>query len=102
MAWVASRLGGVLQAALSINGIINGRMVALFTHGYLFPWINSYASFHFRVCIFTINEFFKALGPVCYVDLHAPFGYTLEAQIIHLSIRKNSISQLAVVATMVG
>nr|XP_002131513.1 sodium-coupled monocarboxylate transporter 1 [Ciona intestinalis] len=44
MSALASNLGGVLNAALSINGMISGPMVALFTMGWAFPWINSWGA----------------------------------------------------------
>jgi len=44
MAYVASQLGGVLQAALSISGIVGGPVVAVFTLALIFPFANSYVS----------------------------------------------------------
>uniref|UniRef100_H2YSY2 Sodium-coupled monocarboxylate transporter 2 n=1 Tax=Ciona savignyi TaxID=51511 RepID=H2YSY2_CIOSA len=44
MSALAANLGGVLNAALSINGMISGPMVALFTMGWAFPWINSWGA----------------------------------------------------------
>ena len=44
MAVLASQLGGLVQAALSVNGLVGGAMVGLFTLGMLLPWCNSVVS----------------------------------------------------------
>ncbi|KAI1890158.1 hypothetical protein AGOR_G00170790 [Albula goreensis] len=41
MAVVASFMGGIVQAALSIHGMCGGPMLGLFSLGILFPWTNS-------------------------------------------------------------
>ena len=44
MAYVASELGGVLEAALSILGLVGGPLLGLFTLAILFPFSNSIVS----------------------------------------------------------
>ena len=44
MAYVASQLGEVLEAALSIQGMVGGPLVAIFTLAILFPFANSFVS----------------------------------------------------------
>ena len=44
MAYVASQLGEVLEAALSLQGMVGGPIVAVFTLAAFFPFANSYVS----------------------------------------------------------
>jgi len=44
MAYLASQLGGVLDAALSILGLVGGPFLGLFTLGFTFPFVNSWVS----------------------------------------------------------
>ena len=44
MAYLVSELGDVLQAALSLAGMMNGPLVGLFTLGLMFPFTNSLVS----------------------------------------------------------
>lgn len=45
LSYVASKLGGVLQAALGLFGMIGGPVLGLFTLGIMYPWANHVGAF---------------------------------------------------------
>ncbi|XP_025084658.1 sodium-coupled monocarboxylate transporter 1-like [Pomacea canaliculata] len=45
MTYVASKLGGILQAALALFGMLGCPMLGLFTLGVFFPWANTWGAY---------------------------------------------------------
>ncbi|KAM9301938.1 sodium-coupled monocarboxylate transporter 2-like [Gastrophryne carolinensis] len=68
MAVVASFMGGVVQAALSIHGMCGGPMLGLFTLGILFPWTNWKGALGGMLTGFTMS-FWVAIGAFIYPPL---------------------------------
>ncbi|KAG8438219.1 hypothetical protein GDO86_008781 [Hymenochirus boettgeri] len=65
MAVVASLMGGVVQAALSILGMCGGPMLGLFTLGIVFPWTNWKGAFGGLMAGITLS-FWVAIGGFVY------------------------------------
>ncbi|KAI8519106.1 Sodium-coupled monocarboxylate transporter 1 [Branchiostoma belcheri] len=65
MAYVSSFLGGILQAALSIFGMIGGPLLGLFTLGILFPWANVWGTYAGTAVSFLI-VFWVGIGAQVY------------------------------------
>ncbi|XP_036356759.1 sodium-coupled monocarboxylate transporter 2-like isoform X1 [Octopus sinensis] len=62
LAYVASLLGSVLQAALSLFGIIGGPLLGIFVLGLFFPWANKWGAF---------SGLFTALGIMMWIGIGA-------------------------------
>ncbi|KAM9302084.1 sodium-coupled monocarboxylate transporter 2-like [Gastrophryne carolinensis] len=65
MAVLASYLGGVVQAALSIHGMCGGPMLGLFTLGIVFPWTNWKGAFGGLIAGLTMS-FWVSIGGFIY------------------------------------
>ncbi|XP_039210033.1 sodium-coupled monocarboxylate transporter 1-like [Crotalus tigris] len=55
MAALASVLGGLLQAALTIFGMVGGPLLGLFSLGILFPFVNAMGAFIGLICGFVLT-----------------------------------------------
>uniref|UniRef100_A0A8C5RBN2 Sodium-coupled monocarboxylate transporter 1 n=1 Tax=Laticauda laticaudata TaxID=8630 RepID=A0A8C5RBN2_LATLA len=55
MAALASVLGGLLQAALTIFGMVGGPLLGLFSLGVLFPFVNAMGAFIGLICGFVLT-----------------------------------------------
>ena len=59
---LASNLGGIVEAAVGVNGMLLGPTLALFTMGWGCPWVNSHVSNAFalqRTCAMHIITVFQ-------------------------------------------
>lgn len=63
MAALASSLGEVLQAALSILGLVGGPLVGLFTIGLLTPFANSFVSYDIFCDNLSLVKIFRNITP---------------------------------------
>ena len=52
-AYLASTLGQVLQAAISVLGLVGGPLLGLYTLGVLFPFVNSLVRFQ----LYNVDDF---------------------------------------------
>ncbi|CAB3362349.1 Hypothetical predicted protein [Cloeon dipterum] len=76
--FVVAQIGGVLQAALSIHGIVGGPILGLFSLGLLVPWVNWKGAFTGTI---TGLVFVAWMG----------FGAQAEAAMGHISIPKKPL-----------
>ncbi|KAK7111529.1 sodium-coupled monocarboxylate transporter 1-like [Littorina saxatilis] len=65
LTYVASLLGNVLQAALSLFGMIAGPLLGLFTLGMIFPWSNKWGALVGLICSLTVT-FTMGIGNFIY------------------------------------
>jgi len=77
-AYLASQLGGILQAALSLGGLIGGPSVAIYSMGFLLPFVNTYVSSCIKIklsmCIHGRRQ--RGQGAVDPMDFHARYRYS--------------------------
>jgi len=65
MAYLASQLGGVLEAALSILGLVGGPLLGLFSMAFAFPFVNSLVRCQFQPQDISFDKAILLRG--CYV-----------------------------------
>lgn len=57
MAYLASQLGAVLEAALSIFGLVGGPLLGLFSVGFLLPFVNSLVRANIYFLVINLSSF---------------------------------------------